>query len=241
MIFLGFQYVFKRIEKKYVLNEDKYEQILEGILPHMEVDKYGETTICNLYFDTEDSRLIQISVDKPVYKEKLRLRSYSVPKDKNHTVFLEIKKKFKKTVYKRRISMSLADAEAYMETGKFPKELGGNIPKEIDYMISYWNIKPKVFLAYDRTAYYSKENPELRITFDRNIRSRYQDLSLLSGDYGEPLLSEGTYIMEIKIPNAAPLWLARLLSQYQVFSQSFSKYGNVYIKHLLEDTQKEGK
>lgn len=223
-----------------MLNQNKYEKILEGILPHMEVDKYGETTICNLYFDTEDSRLIQISIDKPVYKEKLRLRSYSVPKDKNHTVFLEIKKKFKKTVYKRRISMSLAQAESYIETGKFPKDIKGNIPKEIDYMISYWNIKPKVFLAYDRTAYYSRENPELRITFDRNIRSRYTDLSLLCGDYGEPLLDEGTYIMEIKIPNAAPLWLARLLSENGVFSQSFSKYGNTYIKHLSEEYQEEG-
>ncbi len=236
---MTYQYIFKRIEKKYVLTQEQYQKILAGILPYMKEDKYKETTICNIYFDTDDSRLIQISIDKPIYKEKLRLRSYCVPQDKNHTVFFEIKKKFKKTVYKRRISMSLSEAEAYIETGVMPEKVKGNIPKEIDYMISCWKLKPKIFLAYDRTAYHSKENPDLRITFDRNIRSRYNDLSLLSGDYGEPLMSAGTYIMEIKIPNAAPLWLAHLLSENGIFSQSFSKYGNIYIKHILEGNKEE--
>ena len=231
---LAFQYIFKRVEKKYILNSQQYEAVLSGISEHMEIDRYGETPILNIYFDTPQNRLIQISIDKPVYKEKLRLRSYGVPKDKDHTVFLEIKKKYKKTVYKRRVSMTLSEAEKYIETGVFPEKISGNIPREIDYMIHYWDLSPRVFIAYDRTAYYSKETPELRITFDRNIRSRYENISFLSKDEGEALLPQDTYIMEIKIPNAAPLWLVRLLSEHNIFSQSFSKYGNVYINKFLK-------
>lgn len=230
---MAFQYIFKRVEKKYILSKEQYEAILPGISEHMEVDRFKETSILNIYFDTPKDRLIQISIDKPVYKEKLRLRSYGVPKDKNHTVFLEIKKKFKKTVYKRRVSLTLEEADEYIKSGVFPERIKGNIPREIDYMVHYWDLSPRVFIAYDRTAYFSKETEELRITFDRNIRSRYEDISFEKGDYGEMLLPDDIRIMEIKIPNAAPLWLVRLLSENGIYSQSFSKYGNVYIKKFL--------
>lgn len=225
---MSFQYIFKRVEKKYLLSESQYQAVLAGIAEHMSPDKYGECTICNIYFDTQDSRLIQISIDKPVYKEKLRLRSYGLPKLPEDTVFLEIKKKYKGIVYKRRMAMTYKDAKEYINTGKLPDNIRGNIPREIDYMMHYWGLSPKLFLAYERTAYFCPDNPHLRITFDKNIRSRYDDISFEHGDKGEVLLPENTYIMEIKIPNAAPLWLAHLLSQNQIFSQSFSKYGTVY-------------
>ena len=231
---MEFQYIFKRVEKKYLLNEEQYHAVLSGIKEYMIPDKYGESTICNIYFDTEDSRLIQISIDKPVYKEKLRLRSYGLPQSPDDTVFLEIKKKFKGTVYKRRISLPYYCAQEFLKTGNLPENLQGNIPREIQYMLQYWDIKPKVFLAYERRAYYCPQNPHLRITFDKNMRSRYDDVSFEQGDHGEPLLPENTYIMEIKIPNAAPLWLARLLSENNIFSRGFSKYGTVYTNQLAK-------
>lgn len=234
MCSMGFQYVFKRVEKKYILNEEQYQNMLAGIAEYMCLDKYGESTICNIYFDTEDSRLIQISIDKPVYKEKLRLRSYGLPKSPEDTVFLEIKKKYKGTVYKRRMALTYADAKEYISTGNLPDKLRGNIPREIDYMMHYWDISPKLFLAYERTAYFCPDNPHLRITFDKNIRSRYENISFEHGDEGKKLLPDNTYVMEIKIPNAAPLWLAHLLSDNKIFSQSFSKYGTVYSNNISE-------
>lgn len=229
---MAFQYIFKRVEKKYILSKAQYEAMLLGIKEHMTIDQYGETTICNIYFDTEKDRLIQISVDKPVYKEKLRLRSYGIPEGPDSTVFLEIKKKFKGTVYKRRIAMTLKDAEEYIKTGTFPQNVRGHIPQEIDYMVHFWGLYPKVFIAYERSAYYSMENPELRITIDRDIRSRYQNISFEYGDRGEALLPVDTYLMEIKIPNATPLWLSHLLSENGIFSRGFSKYGTVYTNKL---------
>lgn len=231
---MDFQYIFKRVEKKYLLSKEQYQAVLAGISEHMQPDKYGEITICNIYFDTEDSRLIQISIDKPVYKEKLRLRSYGLPKTPEDTVFLEIKKKYKGTVYKRRMAMTYENAKAYLHTGVLHGNLIGNIPHEIDYMIHYWDISPKVFLAYERTAYFCPDNPNLRITFDKNIRSRYENVFFEYGDSGTALLPENTYIMEIKIPNAAPLWLAHILSQNNIFSCSFSKYGTVYTNTLTK-------
>lgn len=227
-----FQYIFKRVEKKYILDSAPYEAVLRGISEHMTADKFGETTICNIYFDDSGDNLIQTSIDKPIYKEKLRLRSYGLPQSDNDTVFLEIKKKYKGTVYKRRIALSLKEAEDYTLNGTLPSHISGNIPKEIDYMVHFYGLSPRIFIAYERTAYYCKECSDLRITFDKNIRSRYHDVSFRKGAEGERLFPDNICIMEIKIPNAAPLWLTRLLNENGIYSQSFSKYGSIYINNL---------
>ena len=229
-----FQHIFKRVEKKYLLNREQYEAVVKKINKYMSVDKYGETTICNIYFDSDDDRLIRLSIDKPVYKEKLRLRSYGLVQKDSDTVFFEIKKKYKGTVYKRRISLPLKEAEEYIETGKFSDNANSQIAKEIDYMVKFWKIKPKIFLAYERTAWYSTEDANLRITFDTNIRSRYHDVSLRKGSEGTLIIPKDCYIMEVKIPNATPLWLSELLSENSIFSQSFSKYGTAFTNTILK-------
>ena len=232
---MAFQFIFKRVEKKYILNKSQYELVIDAIKEYMAIDKHGETAICNLYFDSSTDKLIQLSIEKPVYKEKLRLRSYGLPQSDDSTVFFEIKKKYKGIVYKRRISLSLKDAEDYIATGRFPKDINNQVAKEIDYMVKFHQLSPRVFLAYDRTAWFSKEDKNLRITFDKNIRSRYEDVNLRSTDKGTLLLPDDTYIMEIKIPGATPLWLSRLLSDSNIFSESFSKYGNVYKNTIKGD------
>ena len=224
-------YIFERIEKKYLLNEEKYQALLKVLLKYMQEDEYGLTTICNIYFDTENNDLIRKSIDKPKYKEKLRLRSYGVPKDEDR-VFIEIKKKYDGVVYKRRVSMNLKEANEYLDYGIKPNKTN-QIMKEIEYFISYHKPKPKLFLAYDRVAYYGKEDSNLRVTVDRNIRSRDYDLDLSKGDYGDRLLDNDMYIMEIKIPMAMPMWLTKELTRLQIFPTSFSKYGNIYKKNLI--------
>lgn len=220
------QTVFKRTEKKYIITLNQRKQLLELISSQICSDKFGESTVRSLYFDTDDFRLIRNSIDKPVYKEKLRLRSYSTPKADSN-VFLELKKKYKGVVYKRRETLKYSEAMNYLNTRSKP--IDTQIMKEIDWTMNYYNgLKPKMFIAYDRTAFYSKEDSNLRITFDKNVRFRNYDLELGKGSYGNLILDSGLCIMEIKILNSMPLWLSNALTQLKIYPSSFSKYGTAY-------------
>lgn len=220
--------VFKRVEKKYLISEEQYQQLRERLEPYMNIDEYGLHTICNIYYDTDQYDLIRHSIEKPMYKEKLRVRSYGIP-NADSNVFVEIKKKYNGVVYKRRISMKLNMVKPFVQ-GEGKHSDNSQIEKELKYFIQFYQPMPKQFIAYDRIALYGKEDKEVRITFDQNIRSRDRDLNLEDGDYGEYLLEKGQYLMEIKIAGAMPIWLARILSELQIYPTSFSKYGNIYKK-----------
>lgn len=224
------QTIFKRYEKKYLLDEAQYSALTSVISEYMKVDKYGKHTICNIYFDTPDFYLIRRSIDKPMYKEKLRLRSYGIP-DKDSKVFVELKKKYKGIVYKRRITMSLKDAYRYLTQGITTDT--SQIKKEIDYFMNYYHPVPKMYIAYDRIAYFCESDPDFRITFDSDIRYRSNDLYLENGDHGECLLEKGFHLMELKIVGAIPLWLTHALTELKIYPTSFSKYGNIYKTQLI--------
>ena len=226
--------VFNRYEHKYMLDREMYRQIVKIIEQHMEIDSHNENhkpyTIANIYYDTPDNYLIRTSLSKPEYKEKLRLRAYGIPSQESK-VFLEIKKKFRGVVNKRRTKLKLAEAYNFIETKTPPKEqdyMNKQVVREIDYFIHLYNLSPKLYLAYDRIAYYEKGNPDLRISFDTNIRSRRYDLRLDAGDYGKPLLPGEYYLMEIKTSLAKPIWLADILNDLNIKRQSFSKYGSEF-------------
>lgn len=227
------QTVFNRVEKKYLLTPKKFQKLWEELMKYMMVDEYGLHTICNIYYDTENNELIRNSIEKPVYKEKLRLRSYGIPEN-NDNVFLEIKKKYDGIVNKRRIVLPLLEAENYLNY-KEKVSQDSQIFHEIDYFTNHYDLIPKLFLAYERVALFGKEDSEFRVTFDRNIRSRNWDLSLDKGDSGVLLLENGEILMEVKITNAVPMWFAKLLSKYQIFNTSFSKYGSVYKKQMKQE------
>ena len=224
--------VFKRVEKKYLLSEDLYQKLFEKMNNYITVDIYDFSTICNIYFDTDDYLLVNRSIEKSIYKEKVRLRSYGIPK-KNSKVFLEIKKKYKGVVGKRRVSAPLKEFYKYFNTGKYPN-VDTQIMNEIDYCFKFYNLKPKVFLAYDRYSYEGKDDSNFRITFDKNIRSRTDNLYLENGDNGMLLLDKNCYIMEVKTLGAYPLWFAQILSELNIYPTSFSKYGNVYKKQIFK-------
>lgn len=222
------QNCFKRYEKKFLLTRAQYEAVKAGIEGHMEPDAHANYTICNLYYDTDDWQLIRESIEKPVYKEKLRIRSYGTAQGSDN-VFVEIKKKYDGVVYKRRIVLPADEAAEYLKTGTLKEP--SQISREIDWMRTRLDLKPRVFIGYDREAYAGAkgvENPDLRITFDTNLRYRDDHLDLREGDGGSALLEDGTVLMEIKIPGTAPLWLARLLSENDIHMTSFSKYGTYY-------------
>lgn len=232
--------VFNRHEQKYFLDEETFHKVLAIIDEHMQSDKYNidhkPYIISNIYFDTDDSYLIRTSLSKPKYKEKLRLRSYGVP-NADSKVFLEIKKKFNGVVNKRRSVLKLSEAYDFVSSGTppTPKEyMNEQVLKEIAYFLKVYHLKPKVYLAYDRIAYFEKGNKDLRISFDQNIRTRRYDVALEDGDYGEKLLPDGLYLMEIKTSRAMPLWLTEMLAKYDIKRRRFSKYGTEFTKQLQE-------
>ena len=224
---MAFQTVFKRYELKYLLTCEQKERILAAMEPYMALDKYGRTTIRNLYFDTDTYRLIRRSIEKPLYKEKLRIRGYSKA-DAESTVFVELKKKYEKVVYKRRLPLTEREAMAWVN-GNSPCPVNTQISREIDYFKSYYGpLHPSVYLSYEREAYYEKGGGDFRVTFDDNILCRTENLSLCAEVGGESILDAGLVLMEIKCSGGIPLWMVDVLSRERIYKTSFSKYGTAY-------------
>ena len=226
-----YENIFKRVEQKYVLTEQEYKLLFKKINKHLKKDKYFKSTICNIYFDTINNDLIINSLEKPIFKEKIRLRSYQVPSI-NDDVFLEIKEKYKGIVGKRRIKIKLKDFYTYLETNNYDKD--NQIMNEINYYFKYYDLKPAIYIAYDRLSYCCVDVNSLRITIDSNLRSRNSDLNLELGDAGKCYFKDKNYIMEIKTLGSMPLWLVRSLSELKIYPTSFSKYGSIYQKELKE-------
>ena len=226
------QLSFKRYEKKYLLSREKYGELWPQLEPLLMPDEFFQSTVLSLYYDWDDFRLIRSSIEQPVYKEKLRLRSYNVPGDEGE-VFVELKKKYKGIVYKRRVRMTERQAEEYL-AGRRASPTNDQISREIDWFLKTNPVQPKVLIACDRKAYVGREEPGLRLTFDSSIRWRDTQLCLTDGDHGQELLEDGQVLLEIKMPESAPLWLAELLSRLEIFPRSFSKYGQCYKNELIE-------
>lgn len=218
--------VFQRQEIKFLLDSRQRAIVEQAFRGRMRPDEHGESTICNIYYDTPDYRLIRASLDKPVYKEKLRLRSYGAASEETD-VFLELKKKYKGVVYKRRIELPLWRAEAAME-GLSPLP-DCQIGREIAYALKFYrDLRPAVYLCYDRSAWFGAEDPTLRVTFDRAIRFRTEDMRLSASTGGRHLLMPGWSLMEVKTAAAIPLWLVEALEAGEIRQTSFSKYGEAY-------------
>lgn len=233
----GNQEVFRRIEKKYIVDEPTYEKLIKKLDGHFVKDRYYKSTICNIYYDTPSHQLVRNSIEKPVYKEKLRVRSYGVPNDED-MVFVELKKKYKGVVYKRRIEMTLAQTRDFFAGKEVPHD-NPQIENELKYFLKFYEgIAPAMYLSYDRLAYCGAEDPSLRLTFDTHILYREEQKELDKGIWGKELLPAGVRVMEIKIPNAMPLWLSDILDELEIYPASFSKYGTAYLNEFSEKIHK---
>lgn len=229
-------YTFERRELKYRITDAQRAALEAAFGARMVPDEHGESTICNIYYDTADYRLIRASLEKPAYKEKLRLRSYGVT-GPGGEVFLELKKKYKGIVYKRRITLP-EDAAGEFIAGRAPLGEHGQIGREIEYFTAFYApLLPAVHLSYERSAWFSREDRDLRITFDKNIRFRQEDVSLTLPAGGRRILPEGESLMEIKAAAALPLWLVSELDTLGIYQSTFSKYGEAY-KAILAGAQK---
>lgn len=234
---MAYQTTFERYEIKYLLTAQQKEQLLRTMRGYMQIDQFGRSTIRNIYYDTDTFRLIRRSLEKPAYKEKLRIRSYQRVQP-NDPVFVELKKKFQSVVYKRRLVLPEAQAMTSFRTGE-ALPVQSQIADEIEYFRAYYRtLRPTVFLSYEREAFYALDGSDFRITFDENILYRCHDFSLGSPIYGTPLLTGGQTLMEIKTSGGMPLWMTHALTEHSIFHTSFSKYGAAYQNML--DTQSSG-
>ncbi len=219
--------IFQRHEIKYLLDSRQRAVIEQAFRDRMIPDPHGESTVCSIYYDTPDYRLVRSSLEQPVYKEKLRMRSYGrvLPEER---VFLELKKKYRGVVYKRRIELAEDRASAYM-CGDSPLPYNCQIGCEIDYFRSFYqSLEPAVYLSCERSAWFAANDPNLRATFDRNICWRQEDLELTAAPGGEALLTPQQALFEVKTSGAIPLWLVEALDRAGARKTSFSKYGEAY-------------
>lgn len=237
---------FQRREVKFLLCKAQYDALQPILLDYMNPDKYcvngKEYGVYNVYYDTDDNFLIRESLAKPYYKEKIRLRSYASPAGPEDTVFLEIKKKIGGIVTKRRVTMTLQQANAYIQTRVKPqseKFLQMQVLKELDVFLNNYAVSPKQYISYQRSAFFGKDNSDFRLTFDRQITARREDISLASGNYGSQIIRPDQRLMEIKVTDSIPKWLSDALSELNIYKTSFSKYGTAYKQYIRSKIEED--
>ena len=238
--------VFQRYEKKFLLTKTQYEKLLITVHRHMRLDAYckgGHTYhLRNVYFDTPDHQLISLSLLKPDFKEKLRIRKYGIRGDGNNVVFLEVKRKIKGIVTKRRASLSLSEIDQFMQDKIIPerdKYFDQQILKELNYMTQIYQLRKAVFIEYNRLAFFDREDEEFRVTFDQDIYTRYDNFDFESKVKGIPLLAKDMVLMEVKVGEAMPLWFAKALAKQNIYLNSFSKYGKAYEYSLAKEIEND--
>lgn len=222
---------FTRYELKYLIDWDTYQQIAQELLPYMAYDAKGKDeghySIVTLYFESPDYKIYYETVNKLRFRQKLRLRVYNDVTVEDQA-FFEIKQKYRRVVNKRRTMIRLKDAYQFIEHADTPladlNVSNMQIMREIASFKAHYELAPKLVVSYDRQAFQGLYQDDLRVTFDYNLRCRNDDLWIENGGHGQHFVDEDKVIMEVKMSQSVPLWLSRLLSEYQVAKNSVSKY-----------------
>lgn len=234
------QMIFKRYELKYMLTRAQQKRILQAMQPYMKQDRFAHAVIRNIYYDTDTYLLARRSIEKPVYKEKLRVRSYAPPVP-DTKIFVELKKKSESVVYKRRIELPY-QALCTAPIQSLPASGSAQIDREIQYFCNYYEgLHPVMFLSYERDAFAALDGSDFRVTFDDHITARTDALSLSTPIYGTELLPPDCILMELKTSGGIPLWMSKLLADERIYRTSFSKYGTAYKHLVLTSTKGEQK
>lgn len=235
--------VFERRENKYLLGMADYLAVRRQMAGHMHEDQFGRTAVMSLYFDTSDYQMIQKSMEGGDYKEKFRLRCYGTP-DADAPIFLELKKKIQRVVYKRRIGVPYKTIHQVISDGRVrvnDRELTANeaqIEHEIQWVFDRYHLEPKVLVAYDRIAMVDDNDPDFRVTFDFDVRYRTGDMVMSAGSFGTSINADFDVIMEVKAMGAYPKWFADIISEQHLVKGRFSKYGYIY-EHILSQGENQ--
>jgi len=242
------QNIFKRYEQKYLITTEQGAALRDICSRHIMLDKFGEYLVQNVYYDTENWDIIRFSIEKPFFKEKLRLRCYDEFSEESE-LFLELKKKYKGVVYKRRLAIPMESL-----SGRTVRDMvsGGSsqIARELDFYMRASAVREKIYVSYKRTAFTGTchRDPEeshitkadgLRVTFDTDLRFRLDCLDFSCPGKGYSILPQGKMLMEIKTLGGIPLWMTHALCENEIYPTSFSKYGSCYTDHILKQGERE--
>lgn len=223
--------IFTRKEQKYLISLEQYHELVKRMSPYMRSDKYGvdgRYTVTSLYFESPHHHIYFETKNKLKFRQKLRLRVYDHT-DLTGNAFFEVKQKHKKVVNKRRMVLPLREAYRYLKndaTSSIETYITSNtqVFKEIDHFRQLYELYPEMIISYDRHALHAILDPELRVTFDFNLRCRNDDLLLEHGPHGEYFIDENLVVLEVKVNHSVPLWLTRMLQELACEQRSASKY-----------------
>ena len=235
---------FKRIETKYIVHKETLALLKEEFKAHLVPDDYPTSTITNIYFDSADFQMIRDALARKNERKKIRMRTYTNNPNLNSPAFLEIKSKDEMGIgHKFRLTATAHTILDFVEYGIRSEQITDEaISEELDNLRLVHNgIAPMMYIYYDRFSMKGIEDPNVRVTIDHNLIYRDENLDFESGKYGQPLLDEDYVIMEVKVPGMCPAWLQNILDKHGLVDQSFSKYGNAYLKsQATKDIQSVG-
>lgn len=235
-------YNFKRKEQKYLLTEAQRSAVWEELSSRFCENEFGRSRVVSVYYDNDDFELINRSIEKPRYKEKLRVRTYDPTFSEEMPVFAEIKKKYDGIVYKRRVSGPYKEIKQLLQTGGGHFVLPDSdiqIQRELRWMIRRYRLEPKIWVSCMRVPYQALDGSDLRITFDSGLRYQTEQPDLCYPGRGEAILPEGLHVMEIKSSGGLPLWLSETLNRHQIYPQGFSKVGTAFQNQLMQSLIQE--
>lgn len=229
------QEIFKRYELKYLITRAEHDALREAILGRMAYDTYGDPegkyNIVSLYFESDEKDIYYETVNKLRFRQKLRLRVYDHATLESPS-FIEIKQKFTNVVNKRRTVIPLHEAYDVLNRpfdDSYIKDLHASNPqilREALHFRNLYKLKPATVVSYDRQAFSGIRDGEkdLRVTFDYNLMCRDDDLAIENGPEGIHFTDTNLVILEVKVSNSVPFWLARILSEFEFYKQGFSKF-----------------
>ena len=228
---------YSRYEYKYVITEETAGHLRSALSPFIIADPYGDEsgayTVSSLYFDTKRNSYYYDTLNREFYRQKLRLRTYGEPREDSES-FFELKLKYGSVSTKRRFPVPLRDALESIAAGT--ASFSGGLLREIAYCIESEKLVPASVVSYERQAFVAREEAldgalcdDLRVTFDRAIRVRRDDLSLLLGSHGEPTAPADTVVLEVKFNKCIPREIAETLSAFDLRKRSFSKYCSIHL------------
>lgn len=224
---------FYRRELKYLISHTTYEALLEALTPYMKADSFGtdgKYAISSLYFDTPHHSIYWETANQLPIRQKLRLRTYE-RSEPGGAAFFEIKQKVNNWVHKRRTMLTLAEGYRFVDLWSHsePQQIASSneqVAREIWQFQHQYQLKPKVIVRYERHALECLNDPELRITFDRQLTCRSDSLLLEADEAEKHFVNPDFVIMEVKAGRSIPLWLSRMLADFGCQRSALSKYLN---------------
>jgi len=227
--------IFRRLEYKYFVPYERLGALRRRFSAGMQHDgfsktrEFGRYTVRSIYFDTPRFLFYNEKMQGVKNRKKLRIRTYDTP-GSDKAAFFEIKNKFSRVIFKERVMTALAEAPALLngDAARVMNRMTGldqRVMGKFLLIFNKLNLEPKVLVTYEREALQGLDDERLRVTFDMNVRSYvYPEVEDIFRDEDMSAINDRCFILEIKFDEIIPLWVRRIVSDYDLRQQPISKY-----------------